>query len=194
MVQLINKNALLADEIDHTAWNDKCNEPLFIHNIRKLNQLLPKAVANGQKSFGGQFGLLEEDIEDFIKVIEGSGYRVEYEKHSEYDDHTLYNIRILLVEDPNYYCSNCHKVLKRQWFNDDGAYQFDGNLVISFHGGYGMYQDDIGQKQHPKSAGLIKGVIADVNFCKECADKLCKEFPVIAEVLYMNNTEDEDNE
>lgn len=64
----------------------------------------------------------------------------------------------------------------------DADYQFDNALWVQFHGGYGMFVDEIGSATGPYGLQGPRGKYVAV-ICHKCAHKLCADNPWIEQLI-----------
>jgi len=87
-------------------------------------------------------------------------------------------------------CVACKKRLTLESIADDlGTYQFDNALWICFHGGYGMFVDNLDEYSggentqplpcHPDYQAVI---------CHDCAHDLCEKVPWINDLIRPENS------
>lgn len=103
-------------------------------------------------------------------------------------------------------CLGCGKALKPQLGDVSTNYQFDGALWLGFHGGYGMFVDNV-EAMIPLNADerwliedgkavdnpnyqpifeeerMLSGSDHEAVICHECAHELCEAFPWIKKLL-----------
>lgn len=72
-------------------------------------------------------------------------------------------------------CDNCGVDIALVFDKPDGPTdQGENALIVVFSGGYGMYIDPLGE--WPERFKML--------WCKQCADKLCEQFPSIDKRLH----------
>jgi hypothetical protein len=75
-------------------------------------------------------------------------------------------------------CDNCNAELHYAESSIKSGFQYDGALHMTFHGGWGMYHDNM------TSHWPIEGI-----FCEKCADKLVEAFPIFEKIMEGENHE-----
>lgn len=76
-------------------------------------------------------------------------------------------------------CCGCAAQMTPQFPDHPTSYQFDNALWIGFHGGYGMFIDDL--LDEPTT--VLPGAGKEAVLCHTCAHALCDAVPWIAALL-----------
>ena len=76
-------------------------------------------------------------------------------------------------------CTSCGVELTPEFPNDENTttYQFNNALWIGFHGGYGMFVDNLGHN------GVLGETDYEAVICHDCAHKLCEQVPWIDKLI-----------